>query len=487
MENESEPILRFLLILLFLPSTLLLANTSSADLALDYKVDAIIEYAEDEVKERLDQLDLSLLDRRFDAAVRKQIKRHLRHPRQTAINVGRAIALFPIIEKSLAEAGLPLSLKYLPVVESSLRPWVSSRVGARGLWQFMPETAPEYGLRIDEFVDERMDVQRSTEAAIRYLTSAYDYLEDWSLAIASYNAGKGRVNRAKRRSGGKNFWSVRNHLPKETRDYVPAFIAAIYLTEFYAAHEVKVEAPSLDEQLLSVVKVDYPLSFYQLAQVTGLSIDLIEQLNPSYLKGFLPAYEGGHHIIIPTRVSPALNTYLNEWASHKAEPFLPWTSPLQLNSQPGQEQDYQQYEWLVGSTDSLGNIASYTDCSSSQLAIWNQLTPLDTLMEGQSIVYYKTVQYTYLPSRQSDIIEQFLPSNFSPIGVQSLHHSQVSLAASPNSTRYIQLEKKEKLSDLAKRLEQVSLNDLLRLNTYAKNKPLAAGTIVRIPNLQKKY
>ena len=236
MESESSsPSLKRIvfncLLLLFSP-VFLSANTSS----FDRQVDHLMEVTEEVVKERLSLLDESMIDHRFDDAVRRLISYHLRYPKQTARNLGRAIAYFPIFEKELAAAGLPETIKYLSVIESALRPYAMSRVGAEGLWQFMPETAPEYGLLVDDLVDERLDTYAATQGAVRYLQSAYDYLGDWSLAIAAYNAGKGRVRRAQRRSGGKNFWRVRRHLPRETRKYVPAFIAAVYLCEFFAVH-----------------------------------------------------------------------------------------------------------------------------------------------------------------------------------------------------------------------------------------------------------
>lgn len=477
MENEPSSIIRLLLPLLLFTSSYLFAGTPPSEAYLDNQVDLIIDFAEEEVKERLLQLDQSLLEHRLDESVRRLIKYHLRHPKQTALNVGRAIAFFPIFEKELAAAGLPETLKYLPVIESSLRPWVSSRVGAVGLWQFMPGTAPEYGLLIDEYVDERMDVKKSTQAAIRYLISAHEYLEDWSLAIAAYNAGKGRVNKAKRRSGGKNFWAVRRHLPRETRNYVPAFIAAIYLTEFYAEHDMPTQMPSLDEQLITSIKVYTPLSFYQLAQVTGLSIDLIQRLNPSYLKGFLPAYSGGHELLIPKRVAPALREYLNNWASSTNEPFLPWTSALKLPEYIADDTHYQTYSWPVGDLDSLENIAQYTGFSASQLAIWNRLTPLDSLEINQEIKYYRPVIYKHLPKRLYSIAAYLPLKSFQAISEEKSFHPLPSFS----NFYYISLKQRERPSTLSNKFTDTSFESFLSLNTLENDKYLPSGYVLKIP------
>ena len=482
MDNDPVSHLRFyFFIVLLFSCNFIQANTNSTS-DIDHQVDAIMAFAEDEVKDRLQQLDQSLIEHRFDESVRKLIRYHIRYPRQTAINVGRAIAFFPIFERELAKAGLPESLKYLPVIESSLRPWVSSRVGAVGLWQFMPETAPEYGLNIDEYVDERMDPIKSTQAAIRYLLSAHEYLGDWSLAIAAYNAGKGRVNRAKRRSGGKNFWSVRRHLPRETRNYVPAFIAAIYLTEFYAVHGLEVELPSLDKQLITSVKVYHPLSFYQLAQVTGLSIDFIQDLNPSYVKGFLPGHEEGLSLLVPKRVEPALRQYLNNWATATDEPYLPWRSALKLPQELIDDSDYyQEYSWPVLEGDSLSGVAQQTGFARSQLAIWNRLSPLDSLSDGQNINYYRPTIFKYLPQRDKNILSPLSDSKSIFEGIRQENKKPHSLPTVMSDRFYVILSQKEKPSEIAGRFFTSSLEDILSLNELPNNKTLPAGYVLKIP------
>lgn len=414
-------------------------------------VDEVVGFADEEVKERLAQLDQSLLEHRLDDAVLRLIQYHLKYPDQTARNVGRAVAYFPIFEAELEAAGLPATLKYLPVIESALLPRALSRVGAEGLWQFMPYTAPEYGLRIDSLIDERLDTQLATQAAIRYLQSAYNYLEDWSLAIAAYNCGKGGANRAKRRSGGRNFWTARRHLPRETRGYVPAFIAAIYLTEFYAKHDIEPEMPSLDEQLIERITVYQPLSFYRIAQVTGLSIDLIQQLNPSFLQGFLPGYEGGHNLILPQRVVPALQTYLSNYGHLADEPFLPWAFILETPVEASRQEDYHLMLSFPTTGDSLESIAERLQIPASQLAIWNSLSPLDSLAEGEALSYYRVASYHYLPTR---VPVQELATLPTLVTLQQLA-SPVPYRKLPTQTLYVTLTHKEKPSEVLQRYPNI--------------------------------
>ncbi len=477
---ESEPsspnFKRFLFSLLaavFLPFYLT-ANTTALEQA-----DHLMEVTEEVVKERLSLLEESMIEHRFDDAVRRLIAFHLRYPKQTARNLGRAIAYFPIFEKELAAAGLPQTLKYLPVIESALRPYAMSRVGAEGLWQFMPETAPEYGLTVDELVDERLDTYAATQGAIRYLQSAYDYLGDWSLAIAAYNAGKGRVRRAQRRSGGKNFWRVRRHLPRETRKYVPAFIAAVYLCEFFAAHEIEPLFPSMDEQLLERMVITSPLSFYRIAQVTDLPIEMIQRLNPGYIKGYLPAYPGGHNLILPQRVAPALQDYLQAYGSLEDEPVLPWAPVFKLSPQQDHEQDYQQYSILVAEGDSLESAAARTIYSSSQLAIWNQLSPLDSLIEGQELVYYKPIRYRNLPKRDLRVSDLQLATKL--LEVAPLRDDKLCLPHSMRPLACQRVAKRQAIDDFLRQYPEVDREQFLELNNCSEKRPLPGGKLVFLP------
>ncbi|MEM1215078.1 MAG: transglycosylase SLT domain-containing protein [Bacteroidota bacterium] len=433
----------------------------------------VMEFAEEEVKERLALLDQSLLEHRLDDAVRRLIQYHLRYPNQTARNVGRAVAYFPIFEAELAAAGLPATLKYLPVIESALLPRALSRVGAEGLWQFMPYTAPEYGLRIDSLVDERLDAQLATQAAIRYLQSAHEYLGDWSLAIAAYNCGKGRANRAKRRSGGRNFWSARRHFPRETRNYVPAFIAAVYLTEFYAAHGIAPDLPSLDEQLLERMVVYEPLSFYRIAQVTDLSVEFIQQLNPAYLRGYLPGYRGGHNLLLPERVMPAVRTYLTRYGHLQDEPALPWASVLQLPpSGLSYQDDYHRILSFPTPGDSLESIAERLQLSVSQLSIWNNLSPLDTLTGDDAISYYRVANYRRLPERSAPAEIELLAANQTHLP-ESINTAQHELTA---RTIFLTLTKRQKPSQVLERYQNLDAKTFLLVNEIEDDGTLPAGT-----------
>jgi len=208
-----------------------------------------------------------------------------------AIMLGAANFYNPIFEEALERYGLPLELRYLPVIESALRPSATSRAGAAGLWQFMIGTGKRYGLEVNTLVDERRDPIKSSEAAAHYLSDLYDMFGDWSLAIAAYNCGEGNVQKAITRSGsqeGADFWSVYNRLPRETRGYVPAFIAATYIMNYYCEHGIVPHDATLPLESDTVV-VAREVSFAQIASKCHVSVDELRAINPQYRKDIVPA------------------------------------------------------------------------------------------------------------------------------------------------------------------------------------------------------
>lgn len=193
---------------------------------------------------------------------------------------------FPIFEKALSAYKIPEEFKYLPIIESSMNPMAVSRTGATGLWQFTFNTGKDYGLANDEFVDERRDPINSSYAAAAYLRDAYNEFGDWLLALAAYNCGGGTVRRAILKVGNKpSFWDIQEHLPAETRNYVPAFIAANYMMKYYTKHDVKI----IEEAYIQTdsVYVNKYVSFKKIAQSLNMDTSDLQSLNPSYKKSII--------------------------------------------------------------------------------------------------------------------------------------------------------------------------------------------------------
>lgn len=370
------------------------------------EADRIMLSVDDEVKERLALLDQNIVDYRFEPSVRYVIRLYVERWRSGSERIlGRTAAYFPHFSEALAEAGMPDALKYLSITESALRPFAQSHVGAGGLWQLMPGTARELGLQVDEVVDERLDLTLGTTAGLRYLQMQYDRYGDWALAMAAYNSGPGRVNRAKRRSGSNNYWRLRRFLPRETRGYVPGFIAATYLATFFRDHELRPRPIDLDFQLTETITVFREISLHRVAMVTGLRPGVVIQLNPSYLAGYIPARRSGRYLRLPRRVMPAMRTYLNDWHEARAEPPLPWLSPRLDRGTIHSEVYYDTLEMVLTAIDtSYHQLADSLSVSVDQLLLWSGYGPYDSLATDQRWRYYQVKEELIFGERERETL-----------------------------------------------------------------------------------
>ena len=251
----------------------------------------------------------SVIEMPYNQVVRKHIERYVYRSRTLVEEMlGMSLYYMPIFEQALEKEGLPLELKYLPIVESALDPNAVSRVGAAGLWQFMIGTGKGLGLEINSLVDERRDPYRSSAMAAKYLKNLYQIYNDWSLAIAAYNCGPGNVNKALRRAGGEgaDFWAIYPYLPRETRGYVPAFIAAIYVITYFKQHNI---SPTLARKPLitDTVGVTRRIHFNQIAAVLNMPVEELRALNPQYRTTLIPADSRPCTLRMPTA---AISTFL---------------------------------------------------------------------------------------------------------------------------------------------------------------------------------
>ena len=216
----------------------------------------------------------------------------------TSLMLGLKEIYFPLFEEILDKYNMPLELKYLAVVESALNPTAGSRAGAKGLWQFMYHTGKRYGLTENSLVDDRFDPYKSTEAATKHLRDLYDIYGTWDLALAAYNSGPGNVNRAIRAAGGvKDYWAIWPFLPRETRGYVPAFIAVNYIFNYASEHNIYPMDPGILYNDIDSVSVHDVLAFDQISEFLNIDIEDLKFLNPSYKEGIIPATEDKTYIL----------------------------------------------------------------------------------------------------------------------------------------------------------------------------------------------
>ena len=228
----------------------------------------------------------------------------VRKREMTSRMLGLADLYFPVFEEALDRHGMPLELKYLAVVESALNPSARSRAGAVGLWQFMLPTGKMFGLKATSYMDERHDVYLSTEAACRYLKYLHGLYDNWEMALAAYNCGPGNVNKAIRRSGGaKDYWKIYDHLPRETRGYVPAFIAVNYIFAHAADHNIYPVVPTYCAHQVDTVRVCYPLDLAGVARMTGSDAQELLNLNPTFKLGTVPDVDQPVTLYLPKQAA----------------------------------------------------------------------------------------------------------------------------------------------------------------------------------------
>ena len=292
---------------------------------------------------------------------------------------------FPIFEEIFDRYGLPKELKYMAVIESAFNPVAVSRAGAKGMWQFMYNTAKMYGLTINSFVDERLDPVKSADAAARYMRDAYRIFGDWNLAISSYNCGSGNVNKAMRRSGSREFWPVYNYLPRETRGYVPAFVGAMYAFTYYREHGLVPETDSMPVQV-DTFHIRRMLHFQQVSALTGVSVEMLKKLNPQYVHDIVPGTAKEEYVLrLPYQYTTKfIENEDSVYACNAKEYFSPAT--LQNIAVSGSASS-QRIAYKVKSGDYLGRIASRYHVTVKQIMEWNHLRNTN-LRVGQVLYIY---------------------------------------------------------------------------------------------------
>ena len=321
----------------------------------------------------------------YNASLEKIIKHYLKSRKKTFANLmGRAKYYFPMFEEHLDKYDIPLEIKYLAIVESALNPVAKSRVGAKGLWQFMYGTGNQYGLKVSSYVDERSDPIKSTEAACKYLSKLYSIFNDWDLALAAYNSGPGNVNKAIRRSGGKtNYWNIRHNLPRETAGYLPAFYATLYIFEYANEHHIYPKNELLHTFEVDTILVKRQLTFEQVNKVLDIDEDLLQFLNPQYKLKIIPVVKDRNYTLtIPKYM-------MGKFVSNEKQIYAFAEADDAKREKPfpkySEGQDVIRYR--VRNGDYLGKIARRYGVSVSSIKRWNHLRS-NNLRIGQRLTIY---------------------------------------------------------------------------------------------------
>lgn len=359
------------------------------------------------LKKRLAKMDAkSPFNIEYNPALENTIKAFLKN-RPKAFERLMAISeyYFPMFEEHLAKYNIPLELKYLAIVESALNPRAKSRVGASGLWQFMYPTGKQYNLEVTSYVDERYDPLKATEAACQYLSSLYGIFGDWSMVLAAYNCGPGNVSKAIRRSGGsQNYWNIRKNLPKETANYVPAFLATFYIYEFKKEHGIMPKKAPLTYFETDTIMVKKQMSFKHISELLDIPVEQLEFLNPIYKLKVIPfEADEPHYLRLPKNKmglfvsnEEKIYAYLNYLETYKEKTkseFIASTSKDSIASnvdstyvsKPKFERKTQFH--TIKSGESLGKIADKYNVSISELKKWNHIKG-NTIQAGKKLKIY---------------------------------------------------------------------------------------------------
>nr|WP_321481335.1 transglycosylase SLT domain-containing protein [uncultured Bacteroides sp.] len=335
----------------------------------------------------------SVMEMPYNDVVRKFIDMYATRLRnQVSFMLSASNFYVPIFEEALDAYNLPLELKYLPVIESALNPSATSRAGAAGLWQFMIGTAKIYGLEVNSLVDERRDPIKATWAAARYLKDLYNIYQDWNLVIAAYNCGPGNINKAIHRSGKNDYWSIYNYLPKETRGYVPAFIAANYLMTYYCDHNIcpmETDIPASTD----TIQVSHKLHFQQISDVCGISMKQLKSLNPQYRKQIIPGNIKPYTLRLPYGYIKSFINSQDTIYTHRANELFSKRKVVNISnrkytrsrhSTPKGKRTYHK----IRRGESLSTIAEKYHVRVKDIRRWNNLRN-NNITAGKSLKIYK--------------------------------------------------------------------------------------------------
>jgi len=434
--------------------------------------------------ERLRQAE-QVIDLSYNKVVKNFIKLYTEKRRdQVRIMLGLSSIYFPVFEEILDKYEMPLELKYLPVIESALNPKARSRAGATGLWQLMFHTGRLLKMEITSFVDERRDPVKSTEAAVNYLKQLYGYYENWHLAIAAYNCGPGNVNRAIRRSGNKNdYWKIYYFLPRETRGFVPAFIAASYVMTYYKEHNLLPGVPEIPLKTDTVLIHQY-LHFDQVAATLNIKKEILRSLNPVYRRDVIPAKKDKPYTLrLPdSKIMEFIDKDTMVFAYNR-EKYFPdniLTSPASFSSSyftPVDIEGKAKIYYKVRPGDNVGFIAGWFHVRASDLRYWNNIRR-NLIRAGQKLVIY-------VPEDEKEKYEKMNSMSFAQkqamIGKTSGSSGKTAMSEplDPNY-EYYTVKRGDTLWEIAKRYNGISAEEIQKLNNLSYRSKLSIGQKLKI-------
>jgi len=449
------------------------------------------DFSDEVYMQRLSEIP-SVIDLTYNRIVKNYINVYTRKRReQVRVMLGLSEYYFPIVEEIFDYHGVPYELKYLAIIESALNPRAVSRARAVGTWQFMYYTGKQYGLTINSLVDERRDPVAASHAAARYLVDLHGIYKDWTLALAAYNCGPGNVNKAIRRSGGRrNFWDIFYYLPRETRGYVPAFIAATYTMNFYEDHLIT-RAPLKLPRYTDTIMVHEAVHLKQVTEVLGIPIGELRDLNPQYREDVVPATaKKAYSLKIPLEQSAAFIDLQDSIFAFKDSVYF---DPEKLVASPQHysaaykvdlpADKYDKLYYTVQSGDNVGFIADWYDVRTSDLRYWNNIRR-NIIRSGQKLVIYKpkgkSARYAELNKMSFNEKQKFAGRAVSSSASSTASLSSSSSASGSDSYITYTVRNGDTLWEIAQKYPGTSESDIARLNNMTNSSRIQPGQIIRI-------
>lgn len=381
----------------------------------------------------------------------------------------------PMFEEILNKYDMPLELKYMSIIESALNPVAKSRMGARGIWQFMYKTGRQYGLEINSFVDERLDVEKAADAAARYMKDAYDIFGDWALAISSYNCGPGNVNKAIRRSGGRrDFWSIYPYLPRETRGYMPAFVGAMYAMNYYKEYGIEPNPSPMPAHADTFV-INRNLHFRQICDMIGIDIEQLREMNPQYFNDIIPGDQKPYTLKLPYNFTNAFIDCQDTVYTHLADSLL--NPAILKNIEAGNIRPVGgggAIHYKVKNGDYLGRIASRYHVSVKQLMKWNNLRN-NNIRVGQVLTIYTNAPVAATTAKTTAPAS----SSTAPASGQQAQSNPDAAPQGEDYTIYT-VKSGDTLFKICQKYHGVTVAELMSLNNCKSN--IHPGQKLKIPN-----
>ena len=432
----------------------------------EYDMDSVhftSDVSDAEIEKRLADMN-SFISLPYNDVVKNYI---ILYSEKMRTQMGRIMGLsqhyFPVFEEVFDRYGLPLELKYMAIIESMLNPVARSRAGASGMWQFMYSTARSYGLEINSYVDERLDVEKSVDAAARYLRDAYKIFGDWTLAISSYNCGAGNVSKAIRRAGGaRDFWSIYPFLPRETRGYVPAFVGAMYAMTYWREYGIVPQDVGMPAKV-DTFEIRRNLHFDQISAVVGVPREDLENLNPQYLHDIIPGSSHSYILKLPyTWTGAFVEVNRDSLYAFKADSLM--SSRIQKEVADAIKNNGR-IAYKVRSGDYLGKIALRYGVTVSQIKSWNNLRS-SNIRVGQTL---------YIYARKTPAAE---PTSSGTAAVKTTVNP-----SDPSTYTTYKVKSGDALYNIAKLYPGVTADEIKAANGMKSNK-IMPGQVLKIPKKQ---